>query len=426
MGPFILWVILALCPFSGWAMIKGEGTEGHLIWVEKGQFIIDKGAGDGIAPGEYVQVLQNKRYKSRAISLKVEGDYSLWAVYNSYESLILDKKILLKSSTRHTLTGNIKSSMNLDIPPREEFLARIRPRKRRIEGDEREDRDLLLRERLREKFAKKDRDDLAYDYIESHDPDLNDLVLSINVAPASFKNISGSHEMAYRVSLRRDKPDKHVVEGMFSYERNSFVDSAASSVTSESRYDLRLFYEYGRVSKSFRPFSFLSFERMREGSIYPIRKAFNVGPVGLKYEMNAPTRYAFLSRLNLSYIPSLDYWSRDEFMEDLLTNRRGIGQATDVNFRHNIILRARADFFEKRMELSNMTLVRPIQKLNGVGIDFSDINLRVETEMKYRFHRYFSGSYINLVLNDQRSARLSNLPETEITHMFTVGYEKRF
>ena len=417
---------LLLLPTFTKAMIIGQRMEGHVIWAQDGQFIVDRGAEDGIASGEYVQVLQDRRYKSRAISLKIHTAYSLWGTYNVYEPLVLDKKISLKSSSRHPLTRSMQSSINFNIPGEEEFLGLIA--EQTSPGPREEESDLQVEKRLKEKIEKrKETEGLASSYIESLDPDLGQLTLTINVAPASYSNISGSHELAYSISLERDHPEKNKIDGTISYERNSFVNSASSSVMSESRYDARLFYEHDRPTKEFIPFTFASFERVREHTSYPIRAAVNLGPVGIKYRLKSLVeRYEFLNDMALSYAPALDYLRRDEFLVNGLTEIRESVKVSEVNFRHNMIFQMDAHFFDKKMNLTNMTFVRPIQELDGLGIDFSDLNLRIETEMKYQFHRHFHASYINLIRNDRRSKLLSSYPETEITHRMTVGYEKRF
>ena len=397
-----------------------------LVWMDGGQFIVERGSSDGLVGGQYVQVLQDRRYKSRAICLKVDSTHSLWAIYNAYEPLVLDKNVLLKPSSSHPLNDELRATMNLDIPPMAEFVARTQS-KDRIDDNEKpsENADIVLAERLKEKFAEREAaDNLAYDYVRDNDPDLNDLSLTVGIAPFIFKNISGSHEGSYNISLTRNVPEKHRVDGKLSYERSSFVNSAESSVISESRYDGRLIYEYGFFTDTLRPFSFMSYERLREDTFFPIRMAVNFGPIGLKYYFKNPPDH--FEEMALAYIPAVDYLSRDELIFDNALSRWGILRTSDVNFRHNFIFQGRASFFEKKMDVSNITLLRPIQELEGFGIDFSDLNLRMETEAKYRFHRYFSASYVNLLLNDQRSQTLDGLPSTEIAHMFTINYEKRF
>ena len=419
--------LAALLPGLSFGFIPSSGVEGKPIWVQNGQFIIDRGGEDGLVPGEFVQVFQNKRYKSRAVSLKVYGDHSLWAVYNFYEPLTFDKSVLLRPSAQHPFDERTERTMNLNIPPDEELEAVLRPRPKRAVV-EREDADLILDKRLRAKVEERRKADREnYAYLAPSDLTMGDTAFKVNLAPFRFNNISDSHEAAYKISLKRDNPDKHFIDAELSYERDSFVYSLTSAVTSKSRYHFRLFYEYNKIGTRFRPFTFASFERLREHTFYPIRAAGGVGPIGIKYNFtDLEEKATFLDEFSLSYIPIVDYLNRDTLIVNPLTGLVEVGESTEVNLRHGLIFRGRTQFFRKKMALTNTTFFRPIQELGGLSIDFSDINLRVETEFSYKFHPQFSVGYINLALNDQRSERASNLPSTEIVHLITANYEKRF
>ena len=419
MRSFFTLAFFFLTPVFIFSMIKGEKLEGKVIWSDKGQFIIDKGAEEGVALGEYVQVLQNGRYKSRAVSLRSILDHSLWARYNIYEPLVLNKNIVLKSSRRHPLTEKMKQEINLETPSQEAFVAFIESFKKQSTQTKKKESDILIERRLMEKFSKrKQSDQKIYDYFEGQNPNISGITLKVNVAPISYKNISGSHEMAYKISLKQDIPNKHKIDGTWSYIRNSFVQSLTSTVISESRYDLLFLYEYGKLNQNLRPFSLMSFERLRENHFYPIRSAFNIGPIGIKY---TPQKF-----ISFSYIPVIDYLDRDTVVVNSLTKREEILESSDTNFRHCFIFKTRSQFLRKKMEVIHTSFVRPIQETDSFSIDFSDINLRLETEIKYKFHHTFSVSYVNLILNDQRIKRNHRLPETEITHMMTVNYEKMF
>ena len=420
-------LLLCLVPSLADAMIPGQSMEATVVWTENGQLIVDRGAEDGLALGEYAQIIQEGRYKSRAVSLKIHTAHSLWGIYNAYEPLVLDKKISLKSSSRHLLTEEMRSTMNLSLLPEEEFLALIAPAPPGERGRP-EESDLEMERRLKEKIAQREEaTGLASTFLEDLNLVPTDLVLGVDLAPASFSNIKGDRKIAYRVDLARDNPEKNEIHMSFSYERNSLVDSGAKRVMSESRYDSRFLYEYGSPGDTLHPFSLASFERVREGSYYPIRVATNVGPVGLRYHLNSLVeKNSFLKDVSLSYIPTLDYLRRDEFAFNNLTGLTELVTVSEVNFRHTLISQVEAHFFDETLGLSSIFFVRPIQELDGISIDTSDLNLRAETEVAYRFHQNFNVSYVNLVRNDRRSERLSTYPETEITHRITVGYEKRF
>ena len=106
--------------------------------------------------------------------------------------------------------------------------------------------------------------------------------------------------------------------------------------------------------------------------------------------------------------------SRDALIGTDYLGRREVMRTSNASFGHTFLLQGRAHFFEKKMEISNTTMVGPIQPLDGFGIDLDDVSLKVETEFKHRFHRYFSASYLNILLNEQT------------IHMLTFNYEKRF
>lgn len=406
-------LLLALPAPRPHALVRGESVEGALVWRGGRQFIVDRGAGDGVAVGDHAQVLQDGRYRSRAACLKVQGGHSLWAIYNVYEPLVLTKGVLLKSSTPVPLDG--VRGMDLRVPDGEEFRARVRPRRRARAGAPREDADLALARRIRAS--------------EGGGPGSagaggdGGLVLRAGLAPLRVSNMGGGHEMAYRVSLSRGLPDGPDVEGALSYERSSFVRSDTGAAASESRYDGRLVYEYAAWGGRLRPFGMAVFERRREGPFHPVVAAVDAGPLGVARGLGGGGA-GFLESASLAYIPMVSYRSREVPGIDSATGRPGFVGVSEVGLRHAALLRARASFLGGALSVAGAALAGPLQDLDGLGLDFGDLGLKVETEASYRFHRRFSGSYVVQVLGGRRPASPS-LPTTEVAHLFTVNYEAR-
>ena len=416
---FIIPLFLWTPPVYPYSLIKGEKIEGMAIWAEKGQFLLDRGAEDGVSIGEYVQVIQNGRYKSRAVSLMANLEYSLWASYNIYEPLALNKNIVLKASTRHPFSDETRSEINLEVPSRREFAIFLDSFKQEVARTETTEHDIKVEKRLKSKFEeRKQSDQSKYSYLQNNDANIKGIALNVNVAPVSFKNISGAFDMAYKVSLKQHVPTRHKIDGSFSYTRSSFVSSLSATAISKSRYDFSLFYEYDKFNKYIRPFSFMTFERQREDLYYPIRMAFNVGPIGIKY--------LYSEAIAFSYIPVIDYFSGNGLVDNTHSLYWEAIEVSDVNFRHCFIFQGHWPFQEGKVELFHTAFFRPIQNIDGLDLDFSDVNLKMETEIKYNIHQYLSASYVNLILNDQRIQKHEDIPQTEVTHMVTMNYEKRF
>ena len=80
---------------------------------------------------------------------------------------------------------------------------------------------------------------------------------------------------------------------------------------------------------------------------------------------------------------------------------------------------------KKSFEFINRAIIRPVQALDAFTVDMNDNNFRIETELKYKFHRHFGVSYVNVVRSNQRNEN-RGVSDSEITHGFLADYEKRF
>ena len=277
--------LLFFLPFLAWSSLE----ETKLVWFEDRQFIIEKGREDGIKAGTFVQVLQNKRYKCRAVSIKVGLTHSLWAMYNAYEPFALNIPVLLKPSGRHFLSESVRETMNLEVPSWREFRRIIRPRIRRVGRRDEKNADLVFIRRLRAKLErKKDIERILYGDLKYFGPNpLEGLLVKMSVSPLMFSN-DGAHEVGVAGSLIRESDGANKIEGRFSFERSSFIRQFSGPVVSESRYDAHLFYEYDRWAGHFSPFGFLEYERLREENSYPVKTSINFGPFGIKYYFPTP------------------------------------------------------------------------------------------------------------------------------------------
>ena len=180
--------------------------------------------------------------------------------------------------------------MNLDIPPWRSLwphpLAREGRRRAEDAGGE---RPRPRREAQREVCREGSRGRLGLRIRPGQRPRPQRPLAHHRRSPFVFRSKSGAHEGSYSLRLSRNVPGKHRVDGKLSYERSSFVNSAAQEVVSESHYSGRLIYEYGFFTESIRPFSFASYGRLRENDLYPVRMAVSFGPIGLKYYFEKPS-----------------------------------------------------------------------------------------------------------------------------------------
>lgn len=396
------------------SLLPGDVLKANIVYLSRGQLVVDRGSEDGIKRGEYLQLIQNSRYKSRAIAIKVDQTRSLWALYYRYEPLILKNQVTLKPAKSHKLSQRTKQKINITLPSKNDWFLMAYPAKKVKKSISKDSEQFHKKYGLIKKYNKKTYIDKL---LEEENPIFDKHEIAINASPFSFTNISGNKQMNYAVKYHsRGQKDLKVT---FSYNRSSYVESFSGNVHSTSRYNLFADYMTYKINEKTELFALLTMDRLREESNYPILAHVNVAPIGIR-------RVIIKSKGRLNYIrvgfaPMLDFLNREEIAGD-----GSIVETSKSNLRHAFMVDTMANFLKKKLILTNRIFYRPLQKISENSLDFSDIYLQSITRFKYNIDEKFSASYINKITDDVRQVKSDTIPNQEIVHTFALGYQFTF
>ena len=418
---------------SAFALIQGERLVSKIAYNENKQIIISRGAEDGIKKKEYIQILQKGRYKARAICIKVSRSHSLWAIYNIYEPLTLNESITLVPATAHIFSKEQEKKINLRLMTEETYDSYTQ------KDDSEKNKYIVYDESVPDAKSRLNQEESTEDpmdkvprkvgdsYLEELIKKKNDVFdqpinISLGVAPITFRNIDNSRSLSYRASVTSQ--GEHEFSFNYSYNRSAFIDSFTGDTITNSRYNSSINYDINRITEKVSLFTFSSFKRQRNGKLFPIRNNTNIGIMGIKYIFLE--RQETIKKLDLSYIPVVDYFKRDKVVFDDQTFERQVKTKTDINARHSFRLRIRLSFFEDDLSFSNTTFYRPIHLVEENQVDFGDTRFEMDNELSYFLNQNFSFSYLNQIDRDKERSIKQGLPETEVAHTFNFNFSKSF
>ena len=410
-------------------MIRGEKVEAEVLNATSKQMIIDRGGSDALVRGQFVRIIQDGRYKGRAIAIQVLPYVSQWALYYSYEPISYALPVELKASNPHPIPDEEKSKMNLSLLETNRLQAYSPRRPARPVDDtkndpeqEKLDEQLALAARYaddgsgektaaleaREKLAE-NLDELS----EDSRPLFDGWKIKAGMAPASFRRVGGEKELSFKAEVRTSR----LRELSFDYqvETRSFRDQLSGQSFDFSQHKANLHIDLVRLNDRMSLFSYATYEKRQQGIAYPLRAHVNVGPLGLKYDFPAvslPWTY-----FDLSYVPTFDYQK-----SDYPTGLSTFETRTEVGLRHTFRMRVGGVFVDKKLTMEYQMLIRPMHETGSIGIDTSLTHLSSVVNLDWKLNPKFSISYNNDFSRDPRRRELQAISATDMIHAFYINF----
>lgn len=429
---FNLFLFLAIFPSVALGLVRGEKVTADVLDLADRQMIVSRGGSDAIVRGEFVRVMQEGRYKGRAIAIQVLPYVSQWALYYQYEPIGYAFPVELKRSSPHPIPVDEKSRMNLSLldtsrlqaynpkaPARPIDSSKDDPEQKRL------DEQLALAARYAddesgEKTAALEaRDQLSKnldELVEDTQPLFNGWKITAGISPASFRRVGSEKDISFRTEIRTSR----VRELSFDYqiESRSFRDQLSGESFEFSQHKAGLNIDIVRLNDRMTLFSYATFERRQQGEAYPLRAHANVGPLGIKYDF--PTVTLPWTYFDLSYVPTFDYQKSDYPLGNGLSETR-----SEVGLRHTFRARVGALLMDKKLNLSYEALIRPLQKTESLGIDGSMTHLSSIINADWNLTKHFSISYRNDFSRDPRRRELQGISATDMIHSFYLNFNSQ-
>tara|TARA_R100000656_G_scaffold61085_2_gene47234 strand:+ start:200 stop:1498 length:1299 start_codon:yes stop_codon:yes gene_type:complete len=421
--------ILLLIPSVSLGLVRGEKVEAEVLNASSKQMIISRGGSDAIVRGQFVRVLQDGRYKGRALAIQVLPYVSQWALYYQYEPISYALPVELKTSNPHPIPIEEKNKMNLSPmetsrlqayspkrPPRPVDDTKVDPEQERL------DQQLALAARYAddgsgEKTAALEaREKLAEDldeFSEDSRPLFDGWKIKAGIAPASFRRVGGEKALSFKTEVHTSR----LRELSFDYqvETRSYRDQLSGQSFDFSQHKGNLHVDMIRLNERMSLFSYATFEKRQQGKAYPLRAHVNVGPLGLKYDfpsISLPWTY-----FDLSYVPTFDYQKSDYPLSASDFETR-----SEVGLRHTFRARLGGQFVEKQLTLSYEMLIRPMHETGSVGIDAGMTHLSSVANFDWKLSPKFSISYNNDFSRDPRRRELQGISATDMIHAFYINF----
>lgn len=121
--------------------------------------------------------------------------------------------------------------------------------------------------------------------------------------------------------------------------------------------------------------------------------------------------------VDVSYIPTFDYQKSDFPLSNSTFETR-----SQVGLRHTFRLRAASEYYDKRLTLNYVFLLRPMQETGSLGIDTSMTHISSVLSTDWKFNEYFSLSYVNDFSRDPRRRELQGISATDMIHSFFFNF----
>lgn len=421
--------LFLLFPSVTLALVRGEIVTANVLNIADKQMIVSRGGSDALVRGEYVRVMQDGRYKGRAIAIQVLPYVSQWALYYVYEPIGYGSPVELKKSSPHPIIDEVRATMNLALMDTARLQAYSpkapgRPVVREDVDPEQEklDQQLALAERYagdetgEQSAAKQAREQLAEnldELTEESRPLFTGWEAKVGLSPASFRRVGSERD----ISLRGEVTTSRVRELTANYQVDSrrYRDQLSGEGFDYSQQKGDLTIDIIRLYDNLSLFSYASYERRKQGQAYPLRAHINAGPIGVKYDflgVKAPWVY-----LDLSYIPTFDYQKSDFPLSSTTFETR-----SDVGLRHSFRLRGAAEYFEKKLLAKFEVNLRPMQETESLGIDTSQTHFSWMLSGEWKFSEYFSASYVNELSREPRRRELQGISATDMVHTFYINF----
>ncbi len=365
---------------------------------------LDRGVEDGIEPGDHARLTASNGFITRAVAIKADLKTSHWKLYQ-----ILNPRAL-RSGESYQLTYMSPQLM----PPRIKAMAEnISIKKERRKNKE-----------ARQKIAADSDSGIASSFninAEDMKEDLSSFDVSLSASPISFSTENDAQELSYSANVSNTNKEKYELETNYSYTKSQHFNPDLNREESSSSSTAGIVFDINKIYGDFTYFGILEFSRVRENTIYPIRKRITGGLTGIKYDLYESSK---IPDFSISYIPLLEYQVAESidylYDENTGDSTEYVRQESTNKIRHSFRLRIKAQPTEN-LSLKNTFYWKPFHDIPNNKFDTTDTLTENEFILSYMLGQNASISYNNNYSWDILRKRNQSEPSSIMTHSFTVG-----
>ena len=456
MSYFTFFLLLILAPCSAFALLPGEYLEANIqdTLLQSNIIILNRGRSDGMDMQDHLQIYDQGQFVTRALALEVSLSRSYWMIYATVkkESLKKNKNLQIKSlhlryASRKALYIATKYKMDyvrlsfnqknthapLPLKKLEEKKMKRDNESIPIEGskelllfNKRHSKDnLKVADKILQEVSDAESDQLLKKALaeKKRRKDIGELFqLTVEASPVSFSRVKKSQNFSYGVNLSsKDWENKKMALG-YRYSKTSALNLYEKSIFSTSSHKMFFDMDIKKIAPRWTYFTSSSLGREKNGALYPARYRLLFGPAGLKYELYRSHKILDFS---LSYIPMLEVKKEDVKKVLSSDGTSFIDQRRVTQGRHAL----RAQFiykFTNHLKLENLFWYRPAHHYANKDIDWEDALLENKLDFIYSLGRRFKISYQNNYTWNRLYTRHYQLPSSNMTHTFALGYQSTF
>ena len=422
-------LLFGLFPTITLALVRGESVTADVLNVAENQLIVSRGGSDALVRGEYVRVMQDGRYKGRAIALQVLPYVSHWSLYYMYEPIGYGSPVELKKSSPHPIVEEVRRTMNFKMMETKDLMAyspKTPPRPVAPADIDPEQQKLDEQLKLAERYAGEESGELAAtkaarqqlsqnldDLVEENEPLFAGWNIQAGLSPASFRRVGGERDIGLKLEVHTSR----VRELNFKYQVDSrrYRDQLSGTSFDFNQQKAELNVDIIRLKDHLSLFAYGSYERRQQGVAYPLRAHVNAGPIGIKYTyLTVPAPW---TKFDLSYIPTFDYQKSDYPIAPNQSETR-----SKVGLRHTFRVRAEVELKSEKLFARFEGFLRPLQQTDSLGIDGSMTHMSTLITGEWKFNKNFSASYSNELSREPRRRELQGISATDMVHTFYINF----
>lgn len=408
--------------------------------------MLDRGTSDSIMPESHIKIYSGDNFVARAYSIQVNLFRSTWIVYQIFSDSPLVEKVPLKVErlARNLVPKAILArAKGLRVEEVNAALASM------IEGDPEPTFQNVLRFGYKED-GKEDSEtikivetggeiqlnpNVSIDEETGQEEILDDnFNMSINASPIRFSRINNEREISYNAAITSMNWGQKEFGLSYAYStrtsRPAQFGPGSETVFTSSNYIASLNFDYNKFWKDLSYFMFASFERSKDGIIYPLRYRWSGGIAGIKWDIYESEK---VPELSFSYIPLLEYAKQDFISfnttccdsDGFFVTQDFIQQLETQKARHSF--RFRFSFMPTpNFTITNTTWYKPSHDFSNKHLDLKDNLFQNSFSFSYATENNISLSYQNELTSDVTLTRLQGLPSTNMSHIFNIGYSFAF
>ncbi len=451
----VLWagMTMILCALStAFALGINERLEikclGYL--PEENVALLNRGLADDVVKNEHIQLFYNDKFLARAYSLQVDTHRSVWLIYQIVNEGPLNEKgelkarrlparlvpFRVKNAAGDVRVDEIKQELLAQAPPENPEPA---PRlKLGLKESSREDNEEIPITNPEGALAlNPSNNSVDSDAFQDEEAKKN-FNMQLTAAPIKFSSINHAREISYGTNIQSVDWGKKVLAAHYVYSnrrsRPSNYTQGATGIATSSSYDAGVNFDINKITEHFSFFSFVTYQRERDGVLYPVRYRWNLAPVGLKYNIYEDDK---IQELSLSYTPSMEYELND--IPSTRTIQTGTDSFGDPVYAYEDYVeqkkfqRARHSFrfgFKwvpaSNFVIANTFWYRPAHDFSNKELDLQDCRLSNDFSVGYNPSDNVTLGYQNVYTWDLLQKRLLNLPSSNMDNIFTISYNFAF